>query len=152
MTGKPELNWWVASPLLLLVVAAGACGSRQRADPGARSSPAELTISEPETVAAPDEDDDAPLPTRTRHDSAADPAVGPEPIGVRECDEFLTKYARCVAQLSPGQSASANDAIRSLRESLRQMLAIGSPTELARSCAQMSDVVEQAMVAAGCTW
>ena len=75
-----------------------------------------------------------------------------QPIGVPECDEFLTAYDRCVTSNVPEASrAQVSAAVTQMRESWRQ--AAQNPQAravLGPQCTQMRTQMAQSMAAYNC--
>ncbi len=79
-------------------------------------------------------------------------AQAPAPIGVPECDEFLTVYDQCLNNNVPATSrAQVGAAITQMRDSWRQ--AAQNPqarASLGPACTQMRQQMSQSMAAYGC--
>jgi hypothetical protein len=75
-------------------------------------------------------------------------------IGVPECDEFITKYMRCVETKMPEQTrAVTRDSIKQTVDAWKQ--AASTPegrSALANACKQMIESTKQATQALGCQW
>ena len=79
---------------------------------------------------------------------------GAAAIGVAECDEFLTKYQKCIDSKMPEQvRATTRDSLKQTAEAWKQ--AASTPegkTALANACKQMMDSTKEATKAMGCEW
>jgi hypothetical protein len=88
---------------------------------------------------------------KTEGTSAA--ATG-DAIGVPECDEYLTKYEKCVSEKVPEAArAQLKQSIDQMRSSWKQM-ASNPVTKggLAQGCKQALETAKSSMGAYGCTW
>lgn len=79
-------------------------------------------------------------------------AQTPAPVGVAECDNFITKYEQCLnGQVPAEQRATFAASITQMRDSWRQ--AAQNPqarATLATQCTQMGAQMGQSMAAYGC--
>lgn len=79
-------------------------------------------------------------------------AQTPAPVGVAECDEFLTVYDQCLNNNVPAASRTqVGAAITQMRDSWRQ--AAQNPqarASLGPACTQMRQQMAQSMAAYGC--
>ncbi len=79
-------------------------------------------------------------------------AQAPAPIGVAECDDFVTKYEQCLNTSVPAdQRAMYAGSITQMRDAWRQ--AAQNPqtrATLASQCTQMGASMGQSMAAYGC--
>lgn len=79
-------------------------------------------------------------------------AQTPAPVGVAECDDFITKYEQCLnGQVPAEQRATFAASITQMRDAWRQ--AAQNPQTrgtLATQCTQMGAQMGQSMAAYGC--
>jgi hypothetical protein len=77
-----------------------------------------------------------------------------QPIGVKECDDFFTKYLACIQDHFPAESRDeVVKAILQARDGLVQ--AMGTPEgkkALVNACIQMNDSTRSAVSSLGCSW
>lgn len=127
-----------------------ACNNEQA--PADSTEPA-ATTSEPAAT-----EPAATEPAQTPVEPAATPEPAPavtsaEPIGVPECDDFLTKYEACVMNKVPEASrASFQSGIQQWRDSWRSMAANpDTKAALASACQQSREASKASLSAFGCT-
>jgi Tfp pilus assembly protein FimV len=85
---------------------------------------------------------------------AAAPAAAGDSVGVPECDEYITKYSKCLEEKVP---AAAKDAMKSGFETMRKAWKEAAATPegkqgLAVGCKAALDGAKQSMTAYGCTF
>ena len=75
-------------------------------------------------------------------------------VGVKECDEYVANYTRCVeAQKEPTVREQFRESLRSTVQSWRDVLAqSGKELEIAAQCKAASDAMKQSAASMGCTW
>jgi hypothetical protein len=152
--------------LVLALVAAllAACQKQEAAPPAdttapaattepATPPPAETTAPATTDTTAPATDTTAPPadPTAATTDTTA-PAASPAPIGVPECDDYLTKYEACLAAHVPAESRAAlQQSLDATRAGWQQAVASGGKDSLAAACTQMRESARASLQAYGCT-
>lgn len=95
---------------------------------------------------------DAP-PAEKAADPAASPAPNTDAIGVPECDRFIEKFARCIAEKVPEAGrAGAQTAMEAMVKGFKDAAAGPSRDQLATTCQASADATKQSMSAMGCTW
>ncbi|HET6583252.1 MAG TPA: hypothetical protein VFG69_07390 [Nannocystaceae bacterium] len=75
-------------------------------------------------------------------------------VGVKECDEYVAKYTKCVeAQKDPTQREQFRESLRWTVQSWRDALAQGGkPTDIAAQCKAASTAMKQSAASMGCAW
>jgi hypothetical protein len=95
---------------------------------------------------------EAPKAEAPKTEAAADAAA--TEFGVKECDEYLTKYTACVSSKVPEQSRAAF--VAALDQSKAQWKAAAATPEgragLATVCTQALAATKQSLQAYGCSW
>jgi hypothetical protein len=104
-----------------------------------------------DSAAAPAKPADKPADSAA---APAKPAEGGDSVGVPECDDFITKYKKCISTKMPeaGRQA-ALDGLKQTTDAWKQ--AASTPegkSALANACKQMADTQKQATQAMGCEW
>jgi hypothetical protein len=81
-------------------------------------------------------------------------AASGDAVGVPECDEYLTKYEKCVTEKVPEAARpQLKQSVETMRTSWKQ--AASNPVakaSLAQGCKQALETAKTAMGAYGCTW
>lgn len=78
---------------------------------------------------------------------------GASGIGIPACDEYLTKYRRCIADKVPEAArAAVNEALEQSIVAWRQAAAGPARDTLQTSCLAAMDAARQATEPIGCTW
>jgi hypothetical protein len=81
-------------------------------------------------------------------------ASGADAVGVPECDEYLTKYEKCIKDKVPAAARpQLETSMKQTRDSWKSLAA--NPTTkagLAQGCKQALDTAKTAMGAYGCAW
>jgi hypothetical protein len=88
---------------------------------------------------------------KTEGTSAA--ATG-DAVGVPECDEYLTKYEKCVSEKVPESArAQLKGSVDQMRSSWKQMASNPmTKAGLAQGCKQALETAKTSMSAYGCSW
>ena len=86
--------------------------------------------------------------------SSGSAAASGDSIGVPECDEFITKYEKCITDSVP---AAAQESLKQSMKQMRDGYKQAASTEagkkaLAQSCKQSLETTKQAMAAYKCSW
>lgn len=129
------------------VTAVAACNKQDATAPVDGGTPAE--------TAAPVAPAPAPAPTTPAvTDTAPVAGAAGEPIGVAECDAFLTKYEACVNDKMPAESRAAfATGITQWRDSWRGLAKDpANAATLASVCTQQHEQAKTSMSAYGCAW
>ncbi|MBX7084332.1 MAG: hypothetical protein K1X88_34315 [Nannocystaceae bacterium] len=80
-------------------------------------------------------------------------AEGWPSVGVPECDEYITKYARCISDKLPESSRGAMlDAMKQAAEAWKEAAAGPAKDSLADACKAALDAARDATKAMGCVW
>jgi hypothetical protein len=82
-------------------------------------------------------------------------APSAEAVGVPECDEFLTKYEKCVKEKMPEAARPSTEAsVKQMRDSWRQAASASPATKasLGIACKQAMETTKTSLQAYGCTW
>ncbi|MFO0564768.1 MAG: hypothetical protein U0263_03850 [Polyangiaceae bacterium] len=81
-------------------------------------------------------------------------AAGGGETGVPECDEYLTKYEKCLKEKVPAVARPAmEDSFKKTRETYKNLAS--NPTTksgMAQGCKQALETAKTAMSSYGCTW
>jgi hypothetical protein len=87
-------------------------------------------------------------------ESTSTAAAGGGEVGVPECDEYLTKYEKCVTEKVPEAARpQLKSSVDTMRSSWKQ--AASNPVAkagLAQGCKQALETAKTAMSAYNCTW
>jgi hypothetical protein len=75
-------------------------------------------------------------------------------VGVKECDEFLSRYLACIsAKMPEAQAAQVRKAMDKARDAWRKAAATPSGREaLAKACTQAAEAAKKAVASLGCQW
>jgi cell division protein FtsN len=75
-------------------------------------------------------------------------------IGVPECDEYLTKYEKCLNEKVPAVARPAmQDAFKKQRETYKTLASNpATKSGMATGCKQALETAKTAMSSYGCTW
>lgn len=124
--------------VLFAAVTLAACGKNESV---AEPSAAPAAAAEPSAPAAP-----AETATATMADSS-------DAIGIAACDDYLDKYAACVADKVPAETRDVlKTSLEQTRDAWRSALSSGtSRSDLEAACKTMHDSARAAMGAYGCT-
>lgn len=128
-----------------LVLVLGACGGGDAGQPAAAAAPS----------SAPEAPGDAPEAAPAADPQAADDEVADgELTGVASCDEFITKYRRCLEEKIPtSEHHLIAPATQRIIDAWRQSAQIPeSRAGLDDACAQMIEMQRDTMTAYGCDW
>ena len=133
---------------------------KEEATPTATTAPA-ATPAEPTPAPAPTDTTAAPAdPTAAATDTMAPaetsattaPASTAEPLGVPECDDYLTKYEACLAAHVPAESRDAlRQSLDATRAGWAQAIAAGGKDQLAAACTTMRESARASLQAYGCS-
>ena len=81
------------------------------------------------------------------------PATSKWQIGIPECDEYLTKYSRCIeAKVPTAARASMNDAMEATARAWKEAANGPARDQLGPGCKAALDAAKQATAAMGCEW
>lgn len=98
----------------------------------------------------------SPTPAKppTKRIVVTEPVRDPESTGVKECDEFLSRYLSCISTKMPEkQVAQVRKALEQSRKSWRQAASTPSGREaLAKACLQAQEAAKKAVASLGCRW
>ena len=136
---------------LVLVLAAtlalAAC-NKEEAAPAADTAPVATPAAPPPAdpiPATPPPADPDPTTVSTDMPAAA-------PLGVAECDDYLTKYEACLAAHVPAESREAlRQSLDATRAGWAQAITAGGAASLAAACTQMRESARASLQAYGCT-
>jgi hypothetical protein len=95
---------------------------------------------------------DAPAEEKKADAPAGDaPAGGGDKIGVAECDDFVTKYAKCINEKVPEAArAGAQQGMDAMVKGFKDMAAGPGKDGLAAACKSALDATKQSMGPMGC--
>jgi hypothetical protein len=87
-------------------------------------------------------------------EEAATSATTTGPIGVAECDEYVTKYEKCVTSKAPAASrAELKNNVEAMQSSWKTAAANPAAARgLAQGCKQALATAKTAMASYGCDW
>jgi hypothetical protein len=105
--------------------------------------------------APPAEEKKADAPAEEKKADAAPagdaPAGGGDKIGVAECDDFVTKYAKCINEKVPEAArAGAQQGMDAMVKGFKDMAAGPGKDGLAAACKSALDATKQSMGPMGC--
>jgi hypothetical protein len=135
---------------LVLAIAAtlalAACHKEEAATPAADTTAPAASTPAAEPAPAPAVEP-APAPT-----DATAMAATAEPLGVPECDDYLTKYEACISAHVPAASQDAlKQSLDATRAGWKQAIDAGGKATLATACTQMKESARTSLKAYGCT-
>jgi hypothetical protein len=86
--------------------------------------------------------------------SSSSTASSGESLGVPECDEYLTKYEKCIKDKVPAASRpQLEQTMKQTRDTWKQLAANPvTKAGLAQGCKQALDTAKTAMSSYGCQW
>jgi len=149
-------RWIVVASLVGTLVACDKLGLGKKKDEESDSTSADTTAAAETTATA---SATASASASASASSSAAPAssdavASDAPVGVQECDDFLTKYEKCVSTKVPeGSRKQIEDSVKQMRDSFRQIAGTeGGKATLATACKQSLDTVKKAMASWGCDW
>ena len=94
------------------------------------------------------------LACKKKEESSSTGTASADAVGVPECDEYLTKYEKCIKDKVPAAARpSLETSMKQTRDSWKSLAA--NPTTkagLAQGCKQALETAKTAMGAYGCTW
>ena len=131
------------SRTMLILFAAVALTACDKNDATAVQSSASTATTEPTTPAATTPTGEAPAATAANADA----------IGITACDDYLDKYAACIADKVPSETrATLQASLDQTRDAWRAALSSGSSkNDLEAACQTMYDSAKTAMSAYGCS-
>ncbi len=91
---------------------------------------------------------------RSRGDDAADNGASPASIGVPECDNYLSKYERCIADKVPSDRKKAfEDALGRTRTTWKTLAANpGARPGLPQACSLALQTAQTTLKHYACSW
>jgi hypothetical protein len=91
---------------------------------------------------------------RSRSEEAAEGGAQPASIGVAECDDYLSKYQRCVAERVPGDKKKAfEDALARTRTSWQALAGNpGARPGLPQACSLALQTARTTLKQYSCSW
>lgn len=97
---------------------------------------------------------DAPPAEEKKADAPADaPAGGADKVGIPECDEYIEKYSKCIADKVPEQvRAQMNEAMTASTKAWKEAANGPAKEGLAASCKTALEAAKTATASFGCTW
>lgn len=86
--------------------------------------------------------------------SSTGAAASGDSIGVPECDEYLTKYEKCLKEKIPAVARPAmEDSFKKTRETYKSLAANpATKSTMPTTCKQALEATKTAMASYGCTW
>jgi hypothetical protein len=79
-------------------------------------------------------------------------SANPWQIGIRECDEFLADYARCIENFPEDVRAATMEALTHSVDAWREAAKGPAREAMPEACAQMREATQEATEAMGCAW
>jgi hypothetical protein len=96
---------------------------------------------------------DAPAEEKKEEAKADAPAGGGDKIGIPECDEYIEKYSKCIADKVPEQvRAQMNEAMTASTKAWKEAANGPAKEGLAASCKTALEAAKTATASFGCTW
>jgi hypothetical protein len=140
-----------------LTATLAACNKSSEPAPAGSPAPAAAASAAPAESPAP-----APAEAAPAGEAVTDPVKDMEalaasstgaPLGIPECDDYLTKYEACVASKVPEATRETlANSLKATREAWRQSLTTpGAEAALASACTQAREAAKPSLQAYGCT-